>query len=229
MSDIKFFSDKINVKSKRVILRSDFNVPILEGKIIDKTRIDICIPLINQLVEKKAKIILISHLGRPTKQNNKYFSLIPIFKYLKEKLKNKIYFFSEKIGDDTYKKTSYLKEGEIILFENLRFNDGEVENDDNFAKNLASLGEIYINDAFSCSHRKQSSIHKITNFLTECYASPKFMKEINSINIILKDKKNPITCIIGGSKVSTKIGVLTSLIKRVDNIIIVGAMANNFI
>ena len=110
MSDIKFFSDKINVKSKRVIIRSDFNVPILEGKIIDKTRIDICIPLINQLVEKKAKIILISHLGRPTKQNNKNFSLIPIFKYLKEKLKNKIYFFAEKIGDDTYKKTSYLKE-----------------------------------------------------------------------------------------------------------------------
>ena len=99
----------------------------------------------------------------------------------------------------------------MIFFENIRFNKGEIKNDDNFAKNLSSIGDIYINDAFSCSHRKQASIHKITKYIKNSYAGPLFMKEIHSINMVLNNKKSPITCIIGGSKISTKLGVITSL------------------
>ena len=116
----------------------------------------------------------------------------------------------------------------MILFENLRFNDGEIKNDEQFAKKLSKLGEIYINDAFSCSHRKQASVHKITKYVKNSFGGPNLVKELRAINLILNNKSKPVTCIIGGSKVSTKIGVISSLIKKVDNIIIVGAMANNF-
>ena len=133
------------------------------------------------------------------------------------------------IDSETKKKSSYLKKGEILLLENIRFYEGEIKNDDGFAKELASLGDIYINDAFSCSHRKQASIHKITNYIEASYAGPKIKKEIAAINLIINDRKEPISCIIGGSKVSTKINVISNLVKNVNNIIIVGAMANNFL
>ena len=126
-------------------------------------------------------------------------------------------------------KFSYQKEGEVILFENIRFFKEETENDDEFSKKLASLCDIYINDAFSCSHRKQASIHKITKFAKQSYAGPLLKKEIEAINLVISDKKKPVTCIIGGSKISTKINIITNLIKNVDNLIIVGAMANNFL
>ena len=116
----------------------------------------------------------------------------------------------------------------MIFLENIRFNEGEIKDDNDFAKCLSFFGEIYINDAFSCSHRKQASIHKITKYIKHSYAGPLFMKEIDSINIILS-KKNPTTCIVGGSKISTKLNVISNLIKKVDNLVIVGAMANNFI
>tara|TARA_A100001011_G_scaffold194243_1_gene202677 strand:- start:432 stop:1343 length:912 start_codon:yes stop_codon:yes gene_type:complete len=133
------------------------------------------------------------------------------------------------INEETKSKFAYLKEGEIILLENIRFFEGENKNDDNFAKKLASLGDIYINDAFSCSHREQASVHKITKYIKESYAGPMLKKEVSAINRIIDNKKEPITCIIGGSKISTKINVITNLIKNVNNIIIVGAMANNFL
>ena len=133
------------------------------------------------------------------------------------------------INEKTKGKFSYLKESEIILLENIRFFKEENENDDDFAKKLASLGDIYINDAFSCSHRKQASIHKITKYVKKSYAGPLLKKEVEAINTIIKDKKEPVTCIIGGSKVSTKINVISNLIKNVNNIVIVGAMANNFL
>ena len=133
------------------------------------------------------------------------------------------------IDQETKNKCSYLKEGEIILLENIRFFKEESENDEIFAKKLASLGDIYINDAFSCSHRQQASIHKITKYIKESYAGPLLKKEVEAINSIIKDKKKPVTCIIGGSKVSTKINVISNLIKNVENVVIVGAMANNFL
>ena len=228
MSNIKSFNHNINVKNKRVIIRADFNVPIVNNLIQDTTRIDLCIPLIKELLDKKAKLFLLSHFGRPKSTRDKSLTLKPVYDYIKEKIGNNVYFFSEEIDNDSKIKTSFLKQGEMILFENLRFNDGEIKNDEQFAKKLSKLGEIYINDAFSCSHRKQASVHKITKYVKNSFGGPNLVKELRAINLILNNKSKPVTCIIGGSKVSTKIGVISSLIKKVDNIIIVGAMANNF-
>jgi phosphoglycerate kinase len=140
-----------------------------------------------------------------------------------------MYFYTGEVDDDIKEKIFYLNEGEILLMENIRFSKEETENNENFSKKLGELGEIYVNDAFSCSHRKQSSIHGITKFVKEIYAGPLIEKEITAINSVIEDKKKPVTCIIGGSKVSTKIGVISNLAKSVSNIIIVGAMANNFL
>ena len=229
MSAIKTLKDNVNVFNKRVILRSDLNVPIINNEIQDSTRIKLCIPFLEELLEKGAKVFLVSHLGRPTSSGDKNYSLEPIFKYIKSNIKNNIYFYTDKIDNKTKEKISFLKKGEIILFENIRFNDGEIKNDERFAKNLSSIGDIYINDAFSCSHRKQASIHKITEYVKESYGGPSLIKELNSLDLIINNKRKPVTCIIGGSKVSTKIGVIISLIQKVNNLIIVGAMANNFI
>ena len=229
MEKIRSFNDNIDVKNKRVILRSDFNVPIINDVIQDKTRINLSIPFIKNLLKKQAKVLLISHLGRPKNDQDSNFSLKPVYEYLKKKIENKVYFFSEKITNKTKDKLSFIKNGEIIFFENIRLNEGEIKNDETLAKDLSSLCEVYINDAFSCAHRKQASIHKITKHTKNSYAGPLFMREIQSINMVLNNKKSPTTCIIGGSKISTKLGVITSLINKVDNLIIVGAMANNFL
>ena len=229
MGKIKYFSDNLNVQNKTIILRLDFNVPLIGKKIQDHTRITLVLPFLEDLIKKKAKIIIISHLGRPKGLKNNELSLMPIYKFLKTQLKANLFFFMGDIDQETKNKCSYLKEGEIILLENIRFFKEESENDNIFAKKLASLGEIYINDAFSCSHREQASIHKITKYIKECYAGPLFQKEVEAINSIIKDKKKPVTCIIGGSKVSTKINVISNLIKNVDTLVIIGAMANNFL
>ena len=229
MGNIRYFSENLDVQNKRIILRLDLNVPINEKKIQDQTRISLNLPFINKLIKKKAKIIIITHLGRPKGIRDDALSLFPIYKHLKKNLKTNVYFFMGKIDDETKEKFSYLKAGEVILLENIRFFEGENKNDDSFAKKLASFGDIYINDAFSCSHRKQASIHKISKYLKESYGGPLLKKEIKAINQIIKEKKEPVTCIIGGSKISTKINVISNLIKNVNNIVIVGAMANNFL
>ncbi len=229
MNKIRYFSETLNIQNKTIILRLDLNVPINDKKIQDNSRIISSLPLLKVLIKKKAKIVIISHLGRPKGKKISELSLAPIYKFLKKELETNIYFFMGNIDKETKEKFSYLKEGEIILLENIRFFKEEDENDDIFSQNLASLGDIYINDAFSCSHRKQASIHKIVNFLKESYAGPLLKKEINAISSVIKDKKSPVTCIIGGSKISTKINVISNLIKNVNNIVIVGAMANNFL
>ena len=229
MSKIKYFSDNLDVQNKTIILRLDLNVPLHEKKIQDQTRILVNLPFLKNLVEKKAKILIISHLGRPEGVKNTELSLTPIYKFLKEQLETNVFFFMGDINEETKSKFSYLKEGEIILLENIRFFKKESENDDSFAKKLASLGDIYINDAFSCCHREQASIHKITKHIGKSYAGPLLKKEVNAISSIIQNKKEPVTCIIGGSKISSKINVITNLIKNVNNIIIVGAMANNFL
>ncbi len=229
MSKIKYFSENLDVQSKTIILRLDLNVPLNEKEIKDKSRILMILPFLKGLIKRKAKIIIISHLGRPKGMKNKELSLTPVYKFLKGQLETNVYFFMGDINEETKSKFSYLKESEIILLENIRFFKEENENDDNFAKKLASLGDIYINDAFSCSHRKQASIHKITKYIKDSYAGPLLKKEITAINTIIENKKEPVTCIIGGSKISTKINVIVNLIKNVNNVVIVGAMANNFL
>ena len=229
MSKIKSLSDNADIKNKRIIVRLDFNVPIINKLIQDNTRIDLCVPFIKKLLNRNAKIFLVSHLGRPKNKSDTNLTLKPVFEYLKKIIPNNIFFYEEKIDENTKKKVSFLKNGELLLFENIRFNSGETKNDDQFCKNLSSFGDIFINDAFSCSHRKQSSIHKITKYIKSSYAGPLLLKEINAIDMIMNTKKKPVTCIIGGAKISTKIGVILSLIEKVEFLIVVGAMANNFI
>ena len=229
MDKINFFPENLDVRNKKVILRLDLNVPIKDKVIKDDTRIVMCLPFIKKLIKKKAKIIILSHLGRPKGEKDPELTLIPIYKYLKKSLNTNIFFFMGKIDDEINDKFSQLKEGEIILIENIRYFKEETSNDENFSKKLASLGDIYINDAFSCSHRKQSSIYNITKYISKCYAGPLLKKEIEAINLVILNKKEPVTCIIGGSKISTKINVILSIIEKVNNLIIVGAMANNFL
>ena len=228
MDKLNFFPDNLEIKNQKVILRLDLNVPLKDKIILDDTRIVLCLPFIKKLIEKKAKIIIISHLGRPKGVRIPELSLVPIYKYLKKTLQTNIYFFMGNLDEEVNDKFSHLKAGEIILIENIRYFKEENNNDENFSKKLGTLGDIYINDAFSCSHRKQASIHNITKFIKKSFAGPLLKKEIDAINRVIQNKKGPVTCIIGGSKISTKINVIISLIEKVNNLIIVGAMANNF-
>ena len=228
MSDLKIFSETIPLNNKRVIVRLDLNVPVENSKIKDYTRIKVVQEFLIKLIEKKAKIILISHLGRPKGKIVSDMSLKPVLEYLEKKLGSKIYFFKEKIDHRAVDASKKLEGGEILLIENIRFFKEEENDDENFAKDLSKLGDLYINEAFSCSHRKQASLHNITKFI-DSYGGPLLNKEIQSINLIIKNKKKPVTCIIGGSKVSTKINVILNLLKSANNLVIVGAMANNFI
>ncbi len=228
MGEINFFPDNLKVQNQKIILRLDLNVPIKNKIITDDTRITACLPFIKSLIKKKAKIIIISHLGRPKGVKDPELSLKPIYKYLKNALNTNVYFFTGNFDDEIKEKFSYLKEGEVMLIENIRYFNEETEDDENFSKILGSLGDIYINNAFSCSHRKQASVHNITKFVKKNYAGPLLKKEIEAVNLVIKNKKEPVTCIIGGSKISTKINVISNLISNVNNLIIVGAMANNF-
>ena len=228
MSNLKIFSEDLKVSNKRIVVRLDLNVPINNFKIEDNTRIKIIEPFINKLIEKKAKIIIISHLGRPRGKIVKEMSLKPIYDYLRKNLLGNISFYQGEIDNNAVNASKNLIPGEVLLIENIRFFKEEENDDENFAKNLSKLGDFYINEAFSCSHRKQASLHKITKYI-DSYGGPLLEKEIQSINLILKNKKEPVTSIIGGSKVSTKINVLLNLIQNVNNLIIVGAMANNFL
>jgi len=228
MDKINFFPENLDVQNQKIILRLDLNVPLKDKIIQDDTRIALVLPFVKKLVEKKAKIIIISHLGRPKGIEVPELSLTPVYKYLKKSLQTNVYFFMGNLDNEVQDKFSHLKESEIILLENIRYFKEESSDDENFSKKLGSLGDIYINDAFSCSHRKQASIHNITKFVKKSYAGPLLKKEIQAIDFVIKNKKKPVTCIIGGSKISTKINVITNLIKKVNNLIIVGAMANNF-
>jgi phosphoglycerate kinase len=229
MAGINIFPQDIDTKGKTVLLRLDLNVPIKNSIIQDHTRIEQILPFLKKLIEKKTKIIIVSHLGRPKGIRDGNFSLKPVFDYLKKNLKTEINFYSGEINDELKAKSSALRDSEVLFLENIRFFKEETDNDENFSKKLGSLAEIYVNDAFSCSHRKQASIYSITKFVKKAYAGPLLEKEIKAIDLVIKNKKEPVTCIIGGSKVSTKIGVITNLIQKSNNIIIVGAMANNFI
>ena len=229
MSGIKYFPKNLKIENKTIILRVDLNVPIKEKKIQDFTRISLVLPFLKELIKKKSKIILLSHLGRPKGKKDTNLSLLPIYKYLKEKLNTNMYFYAGKVDSELKNKCSYLKNGEILLIENIRFFKEEIDNEEIFSKKISELGDIYINDAFSCSHRKQASVHGITKFINDTYAGPLLKEEVAAIDLVAKNKKEPVTCIIGGSKISTKINVISSLIKSVKNIVIVGAMANNFL
>jgi len=225
MNNIK---DHENLNHKKVLLRLDLNVPLKNGIITDYTRIDKILPIIQFLLSKNSKIIIISHVGRPKGKVNKELSLKPICESLEKKIDKKIQILNENIfklkRDDLFKKP----EDQIVILENIRFYEEEEKNDTLFAKHLANLGDLYVNDAFSCSHRAHASISKITEFLPS-FAGLQLVTEINALKKVTTEIKKPVTCIIGGSKISTKIGVIKNLIPKFDNIIVVGGMANNII
>ena len=225
---MKYIKDHENLEGKVVLLRLDLNVPIKNRVITDETRINKILPVINFLIKKKSKVIIISHIGRPKGKINNDLSLKPICENLEIKIDQKIKLVKENIYE--IKKENLFKNSEdrIIFLENIRFYEEEEKNNTNFSKNLAELGDIFVNDAFSCSHRAHASVSKITKFLPS-FAGLQLETEINALKKVTSEIKKPVTCIVGGAKISTKIGLIKNLIPKFDNIIIVGAMANNIL
>ena len=225
---MKSIKDHRNLDDKYVLLRLDLNVPLNNGIVTDQTRIDKILPIINFLLSKNSRIIVISHVGRPNGKKNNNLSMRPICKNLEEKINKKIKLINNDIfklkKEDLFKD----KEDEIIFLENIRFYKEEEKNDSSFAKQLASLADLFVNDAFSCSHRTHTSVSKITEFLPS-FAGLQFEEELNALKKVTSEIKKPVTCIIGGSKISTKIGIIKNLIPKFNNIIIVGGMANNIL
>ncbi len=225
MNNIK---DNENLNKKIVLLRLDLNVPLKNGVITDETRINKILPIVRFLINKNSKIVVISHVGRPKGKVNKDLSLKPIIENLEKKIKKKIRIINENIFNlnkvDLFKNPS----DQIVFLENIRFYEEEEKNDAYFAKHLANLGDLFVNDAFSCSHRAHTSVSKITEFLPS-FAGLQLNTEIDALKKVTTEIKKPVTCIIGGSKISTKIGIIKNLIPKFDNIIIVGGMANNIL
>lgn len=218
----------LDLKGKRVLLRADLNVPAKNGIIEDTTRITRLIPTIRKLVEMEAKIILISHFDRPEGKKVPSMSLAFMPQELTKIYGVNVSFSDETVGSFVLSKTKNLPNGEILLLENLRFDPREESNDFNFAQELAKLGDIYINDAFACSHRAHASISAITSYLPS-YAGLLFLEEITNLEKTLNGSEKPNVAIVGGKKVSTKFPILNNLSKKVDYLVIGGAMANTFV
>ena len=219
---------RLNLKNKIVLVRLDLNVPLNNGKITDTNRIDKIIPTLKYLIGKKAKLLLISHVGRPKGKVVDSLSLEPIKKSLSEKLDEPIKLIKENIFKLEKKNIFNISKEKILLLENIRFYIEEEQNDQRFAKHLAGLCDIYVNEAFSCSHRKHASVCEITKYLKK-FGGMLLSKELNALKKITNIINKPISCIIGGSKISTKINIIENLIPKIDNMIIVGGMANNFL
>jgi phosphoglycerate kinase len=217
-----------NLNQKKVLLRLDLNVPLSNGKIIDTTRIDKVLPTINFLLKNNAKVIILSHVGRPKGKVVNELSLKPICESLKNKLNQDIKLISKNIKEVKSTNLFDYHDEKIVILENLRFYEEEEKNDNAFAKHLASLADIYVNDAFSCSHRAHASISEITKFIPS-YAGLQLKLEIDALTKITSEIQRPITCIIGGSKISSKINIIKNLMSKFNNIIIVGGMANNIL
>ena len=225
---MKSIKEETNLNNKKILLRLDLNVPLVGDNITDTTRIDKILPTLKFLISQNAKIIIISHVGRPKGKVVNELSLRPICKDLEVKLSQNIKLISKNFKEIVSEDLFNNDDEKIVMLENIRFYPEEEKNDQKFAKHLATLADIYVNDAFSCSHRAHASIHEITNFLPS-YSGLQINLEINALKKITSEIKKPITCIIGGSKVSSKINIIKNLIPKFDNIIIVGGMANNII
>ena len=225
---MKSISEELNLNNQKILLRLDLNVPLIDNKITDTTRIDKILPTLKFLISQNTKIIIVSHVGRPKGQVVKELSLKPICQDLEIKLNQNIKLITKGIKEIALKDLFNNDDEKIVMLENIRFYPDEEKNNSHFAKQLASLADIYVNDAFSCSHRAHASIDEITNFLP-CYSWLQLDLEVGALKKITSEIKKPITCIIGGSKVSTKINIIKNLIPKFDNIIIVGGMANNII
>ncbi len=221
-------NQNIIFKDKKVLLRVDLNVPMKNGSITESSRIEKIIPTIKMLIEKEAKIIILSHIGRPKGKIVKELSLEPISKKLSSILNKEVLFNKKAIKDISNFDLNNIQRGSLLMLENIRFNQGEEANDMQFSKKLSSLGDIFVNDAFSCSHRSHSSIEGIAKHIPSYYGL-QITQEIQALKKITSEIKKPVTLIIGGSKISSKINIINNLAKKFNNIIIVGGMANTML
>lgn len=222
--------DDVVLRGKRVIIRADFNVPLDDSlQITDDTRIRSTLPTINRVVDEGAKVILCSHLGRPKGAFNPKYSLAPVAKRLGRLLGKEVLFAPDCIGPAAEKLVAKMNPGDVLLLENLRFHPGEEKNDETFSKALASLGDVFINDAFGAAHRAHASTVGITKFIKASAAGALLKKEIEYLEGAVENPVRPFVAILGGAKVSGKIGVIENLGKRVDKVIIGGGMAFTFL
>ena len=220
--------DRVELQGKKISLRADLNVPMSRGKVTDDTRIKRFIPTLEYLNNAGAIVIVTSHFGRPKGKFNAEMSLKPVADLLAQLSKLKIEFIEESVGQEAVAKTKGMRSGEVALLENLRFHIEEEANDAKFARQLADHADIYVNDAFSAAHRAHASTHAISKFLPS-YAGPSMVAELEALQTVLGYPKRPVTAIIGGAKVSSKIDVLQHLVPRMDKLIIGGGMANTFL
>ncbi len=220
-------TDTLDVKGKRVIVRADLNVPVKDGKVSDATRLERLVPGLAGLMQRGARVVVISHFGRPKGGPDPQYTLRPVADALSKLLPQPAAFAGDCVGEAAQNAVAALKPGQIAVLENLRFHAGEEKNDAEFAKQLAALGDVFVNDAFSAAHRAHASTDALARLLP-AYAGPLLMEEITALRSVLDKPQRPTAAVIGGAKVSTKIPVLTNLAAKVDKLIIGGGMANTF-
>jgi phosphoglycerate kinase len=222
--------DQLNIQGKKILLRVDFNVPLdKKGNITDDARIRAALPTIQHALAQNARILLASHLGRPKGKPEAQYSLAPVARKLGELLRKEVKLAPDCIGSEVEKMVAAMKPGDLLLLENLRFHKEEEKNDPNFAKSLASLAEIYVNDAFAVSHRAHASVEAVTKFFKEPAAGFLMKEELHYLNGVMENPARPLVAVIGGAKVSGKLEVLKNLSLRVDKLIIGGGMAFTFL
>jgi len=220
--------DDLELSGKRVLVRCDLNVPMKDGKVTDATRIDRSAATLRELSAKGAKVIILSHFGRPKGKRAAEFSLQPLVEPLAMALGRKIAFAEDCIGKPAADVVAALQNGDVALLENLRFHDAEEANDKHFAAELAKLGDIYVNDAFSCAHRAHASTEGIAHILPSA-AGRLMQEELDHLGAALEKPQRPVTALVGGAKVSTKLDLLGNLVTKVDRLVIGGGMANTFL
>jgi phosphoglycerate kinase len=220
--------DEAHVRGKRVLVRADLNVPMREGHISDMTRVERVVPTIQELADKGARVVILSHFERPKGRRVPELSLAPLAEAISEVLRKPVAFADDCVGPTAEAAVAALRDGEVLLLENTRFHKGEEENDPAFVGALAKLGDIYVNDAFSAAHRAHASTEGVAHHLP-AYAGRLMQAELEALEAALARPERPVMAIVGGSKVSTKLDLLSNMLERVDVLVIVGAMANTFL